>query len=451
MEQDYFGVPLYDNARRRVQKRKLATPAVEEYSRHNVSKKARVYVPEDVQTFLTPDDVVEKDWSGRMQCDDCKKWTVELVEDGAYSAYTCKDCGLVSTMAVLDQGYVAGSELTSQEFMDKRALKSNLIGAGAFVYTEKDAQLEHRAWLTRDSPHPEAKEEHKQIKEHLRKRRRERKKEIRRINIDMKSVIEEVTKLIGFDTNCHIIQRANEICSEYIKDRAPTDTIRYPLACGAVARAGFERGYGLRAWDFTSFLEDHVEDSTSLRGATVVFSDWRRKLASHFQWPVMDRKEQIKAYVATFTNRAVVKGKEVDGLERAKIASLTRWMGEAKLNRLTVDENKQRNIINDDRRKLTCLPLFLQCLPTPAQSEDSSRVKPMKTYLKREAKSKDECIRAWSIAATIIYIALSVRTKNKLTQTHIQNITGIKPHVLIACKKTVFDAIQSAMDQITMV
>jgi hypothetical protein len=436
MERDDFGVPAFDQARRRVAKRK-ANPGVDCKPLAR-SVKPR-YVPDienkNVNT-LTPDDVVATDHAGNMQCDDCKKWAVIQTMDGTDSAYTCTECGVVSTMAVLIQGFVAPSSVTSQEQMDKRALK------GGFTCSEQDAKLEKRKHDIRSSKDANEKEERKAISKYLSAKRRERKVELAKTEFKINEAVTEVLTRIGFDSNKPIIKRASEICAAYIKDRAPTYVIRYPLACASVARAAMENGYGFRAWDFTSFLKDHVEDSVTIRSPSAVFSHWRRDLGSKFKWPEIDRREQLKAFVATFTNRAVVKNTVVSVQERIQISSLTRWIGDARLNRLNADEKKERK---DDTRKLRCLPLFFQLLPKPSADGVGCPFEDLKAYLPNNKQKGDECIRIWSMAATIIYITLSMRTKNALTQKHVEQITGVREHVLIACKKIILNAIAKAM------
>lgn len=442
IERDDFGVPHFEKARertvRRRQKRRAST--VITVAREYANKK--LCLPQvKKEQFITPDDVVATDARGRMQCDVCEKWAVEKVEDGVDSAYTCKECGIVSTLQVLEQGYVPVSELTDQAMMDKRALTQN-----GYFLTEEDINLEHRMLTTGD------KQEKKEIRKYMTAKKYEVKKQIAHINMKIPEAVEDVLKHIGFALNDKIRQRALELCNRYIKDRACTEPIRFPLTCACVTRAGMENGCGFRAWDYGSFLKEHMDEDTKA-GPSYVFSRWKRMLASELELPDFERNAQLQAYVFTYANRAKVGEIKVSPLERSYMASLANYIGDAKLNRIKAPAKKKKQKKEskaDEKRKLTSLSLFLNLLPKPGDKQPCA-FKPFKAYLPENSQSKDECIRMWSVAATIVYVTLSTRTVHAPTQNHIEQITGVREHVLIACKKTILDVIKRAVDDYRLV
>lgn len=93
-------------------------------------------------------------------------------------------------------------------------------------------------------------------------------------------------------------------------------------------------------------------------------------------------------------------------------------------------------------------------------------INPLMKYLPDGSQTKDECIKTWSMAATVIYLVLSIRPgkdvkvkgqkgksrreedekHDRVTQECVEQFTGVQKSVLMACKQAIQGAIERAVD-----
>lgn len=224
-------------------------------------------------------------------------------------------------------------------------------------------------------------------------------------------------------TNHKIRARAIELAEAYLLKQSIIDRNRGALAAVCVCRAACENGIGLRFWDVQTFVENKK-----------AFNEKNRDLRSKLEIKnIISRRKMLDAFVAFFANRvASLKNKAITPKERHKMQCLVAWIGTARIGRIDSEGPNAP-------RKLKCLPLFLDMLV----SEDD-RIKPITEFLPEE---KEECIRTESIAATVVYLVLSVRPTKKnppVTEKQMHLLTGVHHGVIMACKHALQNAIKRA-------
>lgn len=231
-------------------------------------------------------------------------------------------------------------------------------------------------------------------------------------------------------TNHKIRLRAIELAEAYLQKQTVIDRNRETLAAACVVRAASENGLGLRHWDIEPFCPDGHQFNDRVR-------DLRSKLKLTNN---VTRQKLLNGFVTMYANRAVFhlknkdKSKAITAKERHKMQCFARWIGDAKIHRVP-SEGKH------GKRKLKCLSIFLDRL-----AQEDSNIKPITNFIVTD--KKEEPIHTESMAATIIYMVLSVRPGRhpQITEEVMHELTGVHTCVIMACKSAFKDIIQRAYD-----
>ena len=396
---------------------------------------------------LTPDDVIESNSEGKTKCDDCGKFAVTE----AHECYACTECGCVSTTQVLQEGYVNRADVTDEQGMRKR-----LRAGGTLLAKEMIAKRNAREQLKKSIREKGESVSLKSMAEvlememelHSDEERKTDYRETRKDNLNMKNTVERVITRVNLTGNLKIFTRAMALVDQYLATTSVTKSTKFILAAVCVARAAVENGIGLRWWDVRLFLRDNVlldpsdESNRKVDGTlkkkqhcdSRIYSKWRRIITLALKLNPIPRINQLRAFVDAFCARAVFNNQKVVSTESLSMEAMVKWIGDSHLNRMKVKPEFGAE------RKSPSLELFFRCL----RSKKYSNIPKMVTYLTPESQTKDECIKIWSVAATIVYLVLSVRPKkkNRPTQEDIEAITGVQQCVQMACKKTIMDVIK---------
>lgn len=257
-------------------------------------------------------------------------------------------------------------------------------------------------------------------------------------NIDIASFVDRVLRShrVGLAHNDpekptshpEIRTRAIALANLFLRKQTVIDRNRETLAAVCVSRAACEHSLGLRYWDVSEFVAD---------GA--VFNAWRRDLRKHATLSPIARQKQLVGFLNLFVGR-VVFAKKKDALtqhDRAKIHAFGKWLSGPRMHRVASEGPHAA-------RKLPCLKVFLDKL---ASEQLSASVPPLANLLPDVSKVEgDKFIKLWSIAATVVYMVLSVRPHGQKgpSQKDIYEVSGVHTGVQMACKRTLQYYIQKA-------
>lgn len=222
--------------------------------------------------------------------------------------------------------------------------------------------------------------------------------------------------------------RAIALANLFLRKQTVIDRNRETLAAVCVSRAACEHSLGLRYWDLSEFVADGT-----------VFNSWRRDLRKHATLSPIARQKQLVGFLNLFVGRVVFHNKK-DALtahDRAKIHAFGKWISGPRMHRVA---SKGPHAA----RKLPCLAVFLDTLVSESLS---STVPPLASLLPDVSKVEgDKFIKLWSIAATIVYMVLSVRPNGRKgpSQKEIFKVSGVHTGVVMATKRTLQFYIQKA-------
>jgi hypothetical protein len=207
--------------------------------------------------------------------------------------------------------------------------------------------------------------------------------------------------------------RAVALANLFLRKQTVIDRNRETLAAVCVSRAACEHSLGLRYWDLSEFVADGT-----------VFNSWRRDLRKHATLSPIARQKQLVGFLNLFVGRVVFHNKK-DALtahDRAKIHAFGKWISGPRMHRVA---SKGPHAA----RKLPCLAVFLDTLVSESLS---STIPPLANLLPDVSKVEgDKFIKLWSLAATIVYMVLSVRPNGRKgpSQKEIFKVSGVKTTV----------------------